>query len=330
MSARGQEKYRNMLQTLLKKYKNHKITSRDQHFGDSLIMQTITLSDEDKLKLSNARIALAGVGGIGCALLELLVRNRIQYLKIADQDTYEKTDARQLFMTTSSVGHKKVDIAEARILEINPDVQVEIYEEGVTSSNCLDFCRGVDIISNQTDDLTAFIALNYAGEQLRLPVVHAGRAKWPDRHLLTVDVHDYRQQGLHFCMTTKEISEKWGVDEESIRSYISCLENREDNPPIRERINKQNREFRRATLRRLLEEGDTTLISQQSRDYLLSVIKIFPDRFDKMAISPEECFAMSSMATAVIKDILLNRPYNTFAIDLTKGAAIAPYGKNVI
>lgn len=293
-------------------------------------MQTITLSDEDKFKLAKARIALAGVGGIGCPLLELLVRNGIQHLKIADRDTYKKTDARQLFMTTSSVGHEKVDIAKARILEINPKAQVQIYEEGVTSSNYLDFCGGVDIISNQTDDLTAFIALNYAGERLRLPVVHAGRAKWPDRHLLTVDVHDYRQPGLHFHRTTKEISEKWGVDEEVIRLYISCLENREDNPSLREKINSQNREFRRATLQRLLAEGDTTLISQQSRDYLLSVMEIFPDTFDKMAISPEECFAMSSMATAVIKDILLNRPYNTFAIDLTKGTAIAPYGKTVM
>lgn len=80
-------------------------------------------------KLSSSRVAIFGVGGVGGYTAEALVRSGIGALDLIDDDRICLTNInRQIFATRSTVGQYKVDVARARILDVNPDCQVRIYK----------------------------------------------------------------------------------------------------------------------------------------------------------------------------------------------------------
>lgn len=80
-------------------------------------------------RLYRARVAIFGIGGVGGYTAEALARSGIGSLDLIDDDRVCLTNVnRQIFATRKTVGQYKVDVAEQRILEINPDAQVHTYK----------------------------------------------------------------------------------------------------------------------------------------------------------------------------------------------------------
>ena len=80
-------------------------------------------------KLANLRVAVFGLGGVGGYVVEALARSGIGKLDIIDSDTVCLSNInRQIYATTNTVGQYKVDIAKQRIVEINPDIEVNTYK----------------------------------------------------------------------------------------------------------------------------------------------------------------------------------------------------------
>ncbi len=76
-------------------------------------------------KISQIRVILFGVGGVGSWCAESLVRSGIRHLTIVDSDRVAGSNInRQLMATTKTVGKVKVDILKERLLEINPDAEI--------------------------------------------------------------------------------------------------------------------------------------------------------------------------------------------------------------
>ena len=95
----------------------------------------LLFSQESMEKLKNAKIALAGLGGIGSITLEMLVRSGIENFKIADYDKYSKENLnRQLFATVDTIGKNKALVAKERMLKINPSCNIEVFKDGVTDT----------------------------------------------------------------------------------------------------------------------------------------------------------------------------------------------------
>ena len=79
--------------------------------------------------LNKARIAVFGIGGVGGYVVEALVRSGIQHIDIIDNDTVSLTNInRQIIATHSSVGKYKVDVMKERILDINPEAEVNVFK----------------------------------------------------------------------------------------------------------------------------------------------------------------------------------------------------------
>ncbi len=79
-------------------------------------------------KLKNSRVAVFGIGGVGGYALEALVRAGVGEIDIIDSDSVSVSNInRQILATTKTVGEKKVDVAEMRAKEINPDVKINKY-----------------------------------------------------------------------------------------------------------------------------------------------------------------------------------------------------------
>lgn len=92
--------------------------------------RTELLVGKDAMNILNkAHVAVFGIGGVGGHVVEALVRSGIQHIDIIDNDTVSLTNInRQLVATHSSVGKYKVDVMKDRILDINPQAEVNIYK----------------------------------------------------------------------------------------------------------------------------------------------------------------------------------------------------------
>ena len=91
-------------------------------------------------KLQNARVAVFGIGGVGGYAVEALIRSGLGEIDLIDDDKICLTNInRQIYATSSSVGKYKVDVAEERILDINPKVKVHKYKTFYTPETADEF-----------------------------------------------------------------------------------------------------------------------------------------------------------------------------------------------
>ena len=111
--------------------------------------------------LARSRVAVFGVGGVGGFAVEALVRSGVGKIDIIDNDKVCLTNLnRQIIATRSSVGRYKVDVMRERILDINPDAQVEARKCFYLpeTSGEFDFSE-YDYVVDAVDTVTAKIAL---------------------------------------------------------------------------------------------------------------------------------------------------------------------------
>ena len=123
-------------------------------------------------KLKKSKVAIFGIGGVGSFVVEGLVRSGVENFILVDDDKVCLTNLnRQLIATRKTVGKFKVDVAKERILEINPNANVETYQEFFMpeSSGILD--ETVDYIVDCIDTVTAKIELVMRANKMNIPII---------------------------------------------------------------------------------------------------------------------------------------------------------------
>ena len=123
-------------------------------------------------KLNNTKIAIFGLGGVGSFALEGLVRAGIGNLVLIDNDCVELTNLnRQILATHKTIGKPKVEIAKQRILDINPNANVEIHQEFFMPETEGILDDSIDFIVDCIDTVTAKIELVVRAERLNIPII---------------------------------------------------------------------------------------------------------------------------------------------------------------
>lgn len=123
---------------------------------DSFTRVELLLGKEALNQITSKRVILFGVGGVGSWCAEALVRSGIMHLTIVDPDRVNASNInRQLPATQGTIGQLKVDVLKSRLLEINPEAQIEalakIYTEEAAASFNL---NSYDYIIDAIDTLT--------------------------------------------------------------------------------------------------------------------------------------------------------------------------------
>ena len=124
-------------------------------------------------KLYRARVAVFGIGGVGGYTVEALARSGIGSLDLIDDDRVCLTNVnRQIFATRKTVGQYKVDVAEARILEINPNVTVRKYKTFYTpqTADQFDFSQ-YDYVVDAIDTVTGKLELVEQAQMAGVPII---------------------------------------------------------------------------------------------------------------------------------------------------------------
>lgn len=132
----------------------------------------LLIAKEGIEKLNKSKVAVFGIGGVGSFVVEGLARAGVGNFILVDNDTIALSNLnRQIIATHKTIGKSKVEVAKERILEINPNAKVEIYQEFFMpeSKGILD--DTVDYIVDSVDTVTAKIELVIRANELNIPII---------------------------------------------------------------------------------------------------------------------------------------------------------------
>jgi adenylyltransferase/sulfurtransferase len=148
--------------------------SRDEilRYSRHLLIPEVGLEGQRRLKGSSALII--GTGGLGSPVSLYLAAAGIGRIGLVDYDVVDSSNLqRQVIHGTSTVGKLKVESAKAKLLDLNPEIQVDIYNEPYTSENALRIAADYDIILDGTDNFPTRYLTNDVAVFLGKPNVYA-------------------------------------------------------------------------------------------------------------------------------------------------------------
>ena len=140
---------------------------------DQFARTRLTFGKENMEKLGRARVIVFGIGGVGSYVVEALVRSGLGAIDIVDNDKICETNLnRQLYALHSTIGKYKVDIAEERIRDINPDCRVTKWKTFYMpdTADQFDFSE-YDYIVDCIDTVTGKLEIIMRAKALKKPVI---------------------------------------------------------------------------------------------------------------------------------------------------------------
>lgn len=133
----------------------------------------LLLGEESMNKLSDMRVAVFGIGGVGGYVCEALVRTGIGHFDLIDDDKVCLTNLnRQIIATRKTVGLYKADVMKERMLEINPNVEVNVYKCFFLPENADEFpFADYDYVIDAVDTVTAKVELVMKCKEMNVPII---------------------------------------------------------------------------------------------------------------------------------------------------------------
>jgi adenylyltransferase/sulfurtransferase len=140
-------------------------------YSRHLLLPEVGVSGQRKLKA--ARVLTVGAGGLGSPLSLYLAAAGVGTIGIVDFDLVDLTNLqRQIVHGTSTLGRPKLDSAEERLTDLNPNVKIERHETRLTSQNALEILREYDVVVDGTDNFPTRYLVNDACVLLGKPNVY--------------------------------------------------------------------------------------------------------------------------------------------------------------
>ena len=137
------------------------------------------LTAEECALLRTKTVFVAGCGGLGGYLVEMLLRLGVGTIRAADGDAFEASNLnRQLLSSPQALGMPKAEAAAARAALVNPDVRFVPIPEFVTEENAARLIRGCDAVLDALDNIEARRILARACAEEGIPMIHGAICGW--------------------------------------------------------------------------------------------------------------------------------------------------------
>jgi sulfur-carrier protein adenylyltransferase/sulfurtransferase len=126
-------------------------SAESRRYNRHLILPEIGMAGQTRLKESS--VLMIGAGGLGSPIGLYLAAAGMGHLGIVDADVVDESNLqRQIIHGTSSLGRRKTESARERLADLNPHVEVTLYDEPFVASNAMEIAAGYDIIIDGTDN----------------------------------------------------------------------------------------------------------------------------------------------------------------------------------
>ena len=164
-------------------------------YSRHLLIPEVGLDGQRKLKA--ASILVIGTGGLGSPVALYLAAAGIGRIRLVDYDVVDSSNLqRQVIPGTSTINQLKVESARARMLDLNPDIQVDVYNEAFTSENAMRIAADYDLIIDGTDNFPTRYLTNDLCLLTGMPIVYGSIIRFDGQ----VSVFDARHGPCYRCL----------------------------------------------------------------------------------------------------------------------------------
>ncbi|MBW8011997.1 MAG: molybdopterin-synthase adenylyltransferase MoeB [Chloroflexi bacterium] len=164
-------------------------------YSRHLLIPEVGLEGQRKLKAS--AVLVIGTGGLGSPVAMYLAAAGVGRIGLVDHDVVDHSNLqRQVIHGTSGVGMLKTESAKARILDINPEIKVDVYNELFTSENAMRIAEGYDLIIDGTDNFPTRYLVNDVCVMLGIPNVYGSIYRFDGQ----VSVFDGKDAPCYRCL----------------------------------------------------------------------------------------------------------------------------------
>ena len=154
----------------------------DMLFPDRYLRNADSVTAEEQEILKNASVLVAGCGGLGGYVIELLARVGVGNITGVDGDVFQPSNLnRQLFSKESNIGAFKAEEAMVRIAEINSEVNFTAVCGMLTEENADKLLSGKSVAVDALDNAEARLILARAAGKAGIPMVHGAISGWHTR-----------------------------------------------------------------------------------------------------------------------------------------------------
>ncbi|MHC1783361.1 MAG: molybdopterin-synthase adenylyltransferase MoeB [Anaerolineaceae bacterium] len=165
------------------------------HYSRHLILSEVGFEGQKKLKASS--VLIVGTGGLGSPTAMYLAAAGVGRIGLVDYDLVDSSNLqRQVIHGEAQVGNLKVESAKARMLDINPFIQVETYNDIFSSENAREIAEGYDLIIDGTDNFPTRYLINDLCVMTGRPFVYGSIFRFEGQ----VSVFDARTGPCYRCL----------------------------------------------------------------------------------------------------------------------------------
>lgn len=145
------------------------------HMEGKFSRTELLLTEEGVKRLSQKRVAVFGLGGVGGFVCEALIRSGLGSIDIIDKDIVSESNInRQLIALNSTVGRSKVEVLRERLLDINENAIITGYNCYFDKETAIGFdFKAYDYIVDAIDTVTSKIELILMAKSLQIPIISA-------------------------------------------------------------------------------------------------------------------------------------------------------------
>ena len=137
------------------------------------------LTEQECALLNTKTVFVAGCGGLGGYLIEMLLRLGVGTIRAADGDAFEASNLnRQLLSSPQTLGQSKAEAAAERAARVNPDVHFIPVSRFVTEENAAELIQGCDAVLDALDNIRARRILAHACKEAGIPMIHGAICGW--------------------------------------------------------------------------------------------------------------------------------------------------------
>lgn len=131
--------------------------------------------EEGQKKLKDSHVVIVGIGGLGCASATYLTAAGVGHIIIVDFDTVEMSDLnRQILYWEDEIGEKKVVVAQRKLSNLNPSVEITPIFAKITNENVLSIIDKSQVVIDGLDNAAARLVVNSACVKQKIPYVYGG------------------------------------------------------------------------------------------------------------------------------------------------------------
>lgn len=172
-------------------------------------------------QLRDAHVTVAGLGGVGSYAAEALTRAGVGNLRLIDADVISESNInRQLFALASTVGQLKVDLAAARLTDINPDCTIETMKDFINEATTdAVLAPRPDVLIDAIDTLSPKVGLLQRAVDLGIPCVISSMGAANKTDATAVRVADL--SNTRHCRLAKIIRKR--LRRRGIHTGITCV-----------------------------------------------------------------------------------------------------------